>query len=307
MIDKKLVEFIAKKLGIERQELVEKDLTLQKILQELVKNKAFKEDFAFKGGTCLIKCYLGYYRFSEDLDFTYIHQKHFKGKSEKQTRKILSQKIGSIIALLDSISDKIKLDFKPDKNNHKYIEFGGSNKFVTFKLWYTSLILNQKTFIKIQINFIEKLLHPLVSIKVNPIITNEVGKEIKFIFKENSLAKPFNARAYSLNEILIEKIRAILTRRGIKARDFIDVYLIQKEIKVNLKEVEKGAIDKITFMLKYEKYVQNIKNKPEELKKELIIGKEEGLLLKNLPHGYENFVKEFLVILLDIINRIHEK
>ena len=89
MIDKKLVEFIAKKLGIERQELVEKDLTLQKILQELVKNKAFKEDFAFKGGTCLIKCYLGYYRFSEDLDFTYIHQKHFKGKSEKQTRKIL--------------------------------------------------------------------------------------------------------------------------------------------------------------------------------------------------------------------------
>jgi len=307
MIDKKLVEFIAKKLGIERQELVEKDLTLQKILQELVKNKAFKEDFAFKGGTCLIKCYLGYYRFSEDLDFTYIHQKHFKGKSEKQTRKILSQKIGSIIALLDSISDKIKLDFKPDKNNHKYIEFGGSNKFVTFKLWYTSLILNQKTFIKIQINFIEKLLHPLVSIKVNPIITHEIDKEIQFIFKENSLAKPFNVRAYSLNEILIEKIRAILTRRGIKARDFIDVYLIQKEIKVNLKEVENGAIDKITFMLKYEKYVQNIKNKPEELKKELIIGKEEGLLLKNLPHGYENFVKEFLVILLDIINRIHEK
>src|SRR3989338_1242502 len=145
---------------------------------------------------------------------------------------MLSQKIDLILGLLVKISNKFGLDFKADKTDRHYVEYGGGNKFVTFKIWYDSAILNQKAFIKIQINFVEKLFHLPIETAVNSIIGESLAKEIKFIFKEQSfLLEPVNIKAYLLNEILLEKVRAIITRRGIKARDFVDIYLIQKETK----------------------------------------------------------------------------
>jgi hypothetical protein len=47
------------------QTQVEKDMMLHRLLGSL--QESFRSDFLFKGGTCLIKVYLGYYRFSEDL------------------------------------------------------------------------------------------------------------------------------------------------------------------------------------------------------------------------------------------------
>jgi len=72
MIKREFIEYLADKIGTERKELIEKDVLLQALLIELTKDAKFKDDYVFKGGTCLIKCYLGYYRFSEDLDFSYI-------------------------------------------------------------------------------------------------------------------------------------------------------------------------------------------------------------------------------------------
>ena len=56
---------------ISRLEQIEKDFVLYRILAELSRDEIFADNFLFKGGTCLIKYYLGYYRFSEDLDFTW--------------------------------------------------------------------------------------------------------------------------------------------------------------------------------------------------------------------------------------------
>jgi len=305
MISKNIIDFVADKLKIERQELVEKDFILQSILLELSKDKRFANEFAFKGGTCLIKCYFGYYRFSEDLDFTYINQSVWKNKSEGAVRKILSQKIDSLLIILKNISDTHGLDFKIDKRNHDYIEYGGSNKFVTFKIWYTSVILNRKTFIKIQVNFVEKLCYPLVETKATSIIKKALAKEIKYVSKEYSyLTEPANVKAYSLNELFVEKVRAIITRKGIKARDFIDIYLIQKEMVIGIKGMEKKIIEKTLFMLKYEKYLSNIKDKSRELEEEFSLEKEEGLLLKPLPNDFKKFVEENKPILEGIIKKI---
>ena len=75
MINKELTDFISKRLNIARRDLVEKDIIISKILFYLTQDKDFFQNYAFKGGTCLTKCYLGYYRFSEDMDFTYLNQK----------------------------------------------------------------------------------------------------------------------------------------------------------------------------------------------------------------------------------------
>jgi predicted nucleotidyltransferase component of viral defense system len=51
------------------QALLEKDYHLTRILHKIAgKNMP---SLVFKGGTCLNKCYLGFYRLSEDLDFVF--------------------------------------------------------------------------------------------------------------------------------------------------------------------------------------------------------------------------------------------
>lgn len=67
MINRKFIDHIGDKLGIQRRDLIEKDILLQMILNELLKNKDFKENFAFKGGTCLIKCYFFLFNFHHSI------------------------------------------------------------------------------------------------------------------------------------------------------------------------------------------------------------------------------------------------
>lgn len=52
------------------QHVVEKDYVLGWLLTGLSANEYLQTQWVFKGGTCLKKCYLETYRFSEDLDFT---------------------------------------------------------------------------------------------------------------------------------------------------------------------------------------------------------------------------------------------
>jgi len=49
---------------------IDKDWVLGHFLAAIYSEPELKEKLIFKGGTCLKKCYLPDYRFSEDLDFT---------------------------------------------------------------------------------------------------------------------------------------------------------------------------------------------------------------------------------------------
>lgn len=305
MINRKFIDYIGDKLGIQRRDLIEKDILLQMILNELVKNKDFKDNFAFKGGTCLIKIYFGYFRFSEDLDFTYFNQKEFIGKSKNKLRSSMSEKTSQLGKLIEPIAKQFGLDFKLEKENRKYLEFGGSNAFVTFKLWYDSIVLNKPSFIKIQVNFIEKLNYEIKGLPAIFILTNRDKQEIETLFNDYSyLLNPVKIKAYDLKEIFIEKIRAILTRRGIKARDFVDVFLIVRKEKLNLNDFKKEIVEKINNMLKFEKYNENIKNKETQLKENLILGEEETLLLRPIEKGFPKFVREFNLFLMGIIQEL---
>jgi hypothetical protein len=53
-----------------RADVVEKDYVLGWVLWGVGTEPVLSERWIFKGGTCLKKCYLETYRFSEDLDFT---------------------------------------------------------------------------------------------------------------------------------------------------------------------------------------------------------------------------------------------
>lgn len=305
MIKEEFIKFISKKTEIDKLSFIEKDILLHSILSDLIKSKDFKENFAFKGGTCLTKCYFGYYRFSEDIDFTYIKQKDFEGKSEGQTRKIISEKINSISKEISKIAERLELDFKPDKNNRRYFEFGGGNKFTTIKLWYKSAVDGTESFIKIQMNFIERLFYPIKEIEAKPLFDKSFEKEMKFVYPEYVyLFEPIKIKIYDLNEILIEKIRAILTRKVIKGRDLIDAYLIIKKTKPNIELIKKQSIEKINFMLKYEKYLENIQNKNLEFLNKFVIGEESKLMIKKIPEGLDNFITNLIPLLHKITKEL---
>lgn len=53
-----------------REDVVEKDYVLGWLLWGIGSEPALADSWAFKGGTCLKKCYLETFRFSEDLDFS---------------------------------------------------------------------------------------------------------------------------------------------------------------------------------------------------------------------------------------------
>jgi predicted nucleotidyltransferase component of viral defense system len=53
-----------------RPDVVEKDYVLGWLLAAVTQNQETAENWIFKGGTCIKKCYFETYRFSEDLDFS---------------------------------------------------------------------------------------------------------------------------------------------------------------------------------------------------------------------------------------------
>ena len=162
---KEFIGEVSKRLGL-NADLLEKDFILHTMLLDLSKT-GFSKEYAFKGGSCLIKHYLGYYRFSVDLDFTFLDQSVFKGLSQKAIRRLLSERIDSIGKLFEIIAERRGLKFKCDKRDRRYVELGGGNKFLTFKFWFPTPDI--ETFVKVQVNFVEDIVFPIKMVKLRSI------------------------------------------------------------------------------------------------------------------------------------------
>lgn len=271
MISLDFLTHLSSTLKIERMEMIERDVILHQILTDLSNDKFFSGNFLFKGGTCLMKYHLGYFRFSEDIDFTWKDQSRFKDKTAKEVRKELSPIIERVGRILEQISSTRGLDFKCSKNNTNYVELGGSNKMCTFKMWGYSVVLKKKFFIKIQINFVEEICTKSKRVQLKNLATDN-GKELGGISTEYlEYSKIITFDIYDVKEILSEKIRALITRKGIKARDFLDVFLIQKEMNIKPTDVEKCVIKKTEHALNlYSKYRDNLKAKEKRIEKSSI-------------------------------------
>lgn len=114
---------------------------------------------------------------------------------------------------------------------------------------------------------------------------------------------------YNIQEILTEKIRAILTRQGIKARDFLDVYLISKKQQIELKDIHNSSVSKIQFMLElYAKYRNNFETKKDLIKSQPFKwGEEKELLLQPIDEEeFFKFLKNLKSFLENIIDEINE-
>jgi predicted nucleotidyltransferase component of viral defense system len=76
MILQKEIATIASQKGLVKS-TIDKDWAISHFIDAIYSVPELRQKLIFKGGTCLKKCYIPDYRFSEDLDFT-SSEKYFK-------------------------------------------------------------------------------------------------------------------------------------------------------------------------------------------------------------------------------------
>ena len=167
---------------------VDKDYVLGHFLSVFVAH--YKDDLVFKGGTCLRKCYIKNYRFSEDLDFTALNKNFvLDQKTVQNIAKDTEERTGIQFSV-----DKVKpLLFKDKPKGYQvYIKYWGANhsknqRPLPSNRWHTK--------IKLEISTDEVLL------------LDTEAKDIMHPYSDE-LTGENQSNCYSPNEVVAEKLRA---------------------------------------------------------------------------------------------------
>lgn len=275
-----------------RRDIIEKDYLLHRLLGKISGDNHLSSSLVFKGGTCLIKAYTGYYRFSEDIDFTWKDTGLWQDKTPSQTRKQCSMEIDKIIERLIPIADELGLDFKGNKSDMGEIIIGAGGRMSRFYLGYHSHILDAPAKIKMEINFVDKTLYPYQTKALQSYIQDIESEKIQFLYKDQwtEYTTPITIQCYDPREIYTEKCRAVLTRIKYKLRDIIDIYKLEKQYGYTIPEYKDPTIQKTLFILDlYHKYQETIETKT--LPEITQISREEFQLLTiNPPTDFEEHI-----------------
>lgn len=192
-------------------EILERDYLLSWILAGIGKVDSLSDTLASKGGTALKKCYFGDYRFSEDLDFSTLEGAPIGEAMERAIRECCR----AAARLLDEYAPvEIVCERYTETDPHP----GGQEAFTIRARfpWHRQL----HTRVKIEITVDEEVLKPVAMRKV----IHEYGEPLEA-----------EVRTYALEEIVAEKLRAILQHieklqtRGwsrSRARDYYDLWRI---------------------------------------------------------------------------------
>src|SRR3989338_10340427 len=186
-------------LNIE-DDIIRKDLLLTFILAELEKADLGKE-LIFKGGTLLSRNYLKYHRFSEDLDFVHRDSGFLRSLTRNQREKKIKQFVDLFTPKLKEVTDTLGLEFSTDRSNVKFCKILHGRTVYTFKVYYSNI-----QFIKIEINFIEKMVDRTQKVSVGTITDFFDSKRL--MSDLNLSYSNFQVQSYSLKEITLEKYRA---------------------------------------------------------------------------------------------------
>ena len=183
----------ARKEGV-RDQQIEKDYILSWILQGVAMHSELSKAIVFKGGTVLKKVYFEDYRFSEDLDFTLLDN------------NISNQQIFDYFnEMFEYVREEANIPLEIiDDNEH---EDGGINFYISYVGPLGGMGTNKR--VKVDISRSEQL-------QFEPILQDA--------FLTYTDQKSHKLLCYTLEEILIEKLRSVMQR--MQARDFYDIWYL---------------------------------------------------------------------------------
>lgn len=241
---------------------LEKDYMLSNFLSNWVKEETPHLDkLIFKGGTLLTKNYLKYHRISEDLDFSHKDSnliREIPSKSQRETQ--IKSRIVNILEEVEKIAKLSNLEFVNNRNNKKYILQRNSRSIYILNLFYISKFTKVESSIKLEISFVENLIHKYQIQEINNIVDIKVNNlEIFTKLTNYNLKKPI-LKIYSIDEVILEKLRATITRKEFKPRDVFDLYMINKQKSIFTQD-KKYLFNKLNASpFKFEDIIQNIEN-----------------------------------------------
>lgn len=285
-ISEKYISEVLSKYPLLHVDVIKKDLMLSYILQDLCD----LDNLVFKGGTCLSKCYLKYHRLSEDLDFN-LELQGFESKTRFK-REVRNYFKNVFLLKLQKIADDYNFDFdykEFSEDGRRYCPVKSGDDIFVFHIYSNK---NEKNPIKIEINISEKRIYDTL---VKDIINlDDQSKYLTYPLRKSSL------KCYSLDEIILEKIRAILTRQeGIHERDIFDLFLINKKRRV-FDVNPKDVVLKLKKSFLYKK--EFVLNRLVELKKYKLFNEIDNLSIINFSHDeYKKFFLKLVEFIEDIL------
>ena len=224
-------------------DLLEKDIWITYILREL-RSLSEAENLVFKGGTCLVKAYFGYYRFSEDIDLTWIGPK-------VQTRAFRNQ-------VLVPVMNTLSLEWYKHGKAPTGIAGTHSGGIMSYFLLSPPTEL-PRIKLKVTVAFDEKLVtYPsLLGLRHVPLKDTD-KQELSMTFGNISIGyfDKIDFLCHKLQEIACEKIRAILTRKiqFARSRDLVDLFKIANGRKIEKVAPSSMVITKINSAVKVQSY-----------------------------------------------------
>ena len=229
MISQREIERLSEELNVSKN-TIDKDWVLGHFMDAIYSVKGLKETLIFKGGTCLKKCYLPDYRFSEDLDFTSTNENFvFTEDLLKKVVALVTKRTG-VACHIVSLRDLV---FKNQKTGYEAI----------IKYWGADHAKNVdppppdrwQTAIKIEIILYELLLFPAINKKLLHPYSDKLS--------ENSGKIP----CYSLEEVMSEKIRALMQRKYTAPRDYYDIWYLSKNYELDTDKIVKAFKKKVKY------------------------------------------------------------
>ena len=188
------VSKLAHRLGL-GDKTIEKDYVLSWVLHAIAVSP-LQSQLVFKGGTAIKKMYIPEYRFSEDLDFTVL--------DSGLTNAALQSAIESLFPWLKREANLRlairKMDVHSSGNPAFYLNYIGPLQGDV-----------ASRFLKVDFTHNESLAYPLQNLPVQSTYSDLQSRESVL-------------QVYSLEEILAEKLRSLLTRT--EPRDLYDIHYI---------------------------------------------------------------------------------
>ncbi|MBN1942131.1 MAG: nucleotidyl transferase AbiEii/AbiGii toxin family protein [Phycisphaerae bacterium] len=204
------VNFTASRTGFNPR-LIEKDYFCTVLLAYLAECSG---GFVFKGGTCLAKVHAGFYRLSEDLDFTI-------PLSINANRKTRSQAVLPARKAVTNIAD-----FIPALKCTESLTGANNSTQYNGVIAYKSPTTGQQESILVEISVREPLLLPVIKGQANTLLLDPIGGE--------TLVPAITVDCIDMIEAMAEKFRAALSRQDVAIRDFYDLDYAAKHLGLDM-------------------------------------------------------------------------
>lgn len=194
------VNFTASRTGFNPR-LIEKDYFCTVLLTYLADHGGGR--LVFKGGTCLAKVHAGFYRLSEDMDFTI-------PLSPDAGRKQRSQAVAAAKSAIADVGS-----FLPVTKCMEQLT--GANNSTQYKgmVAYESPTNGQWESILVEISVREPLLLPVVKGRARTLLLDPIGGD--------AMIPAVDVDCIDIIEAMAEKFRAALSRQDVAIRDFYDL------------------------------------------------------------------------------------